>query len=221
LSDADRCLYLGLLQEYSKRHSCAVHAYVLMTNHIHLLVSPPEIPSISRMMRSVNQIFGQHLNRKNNRCGSVWQGRFKACVVDTKSYFLNCQRYIELNPLRAGMVGHPGRYAWSSYRNNGEGEPSELISPHGTFLALGSTPLVRQATYRAFLEVPVPEEELSRIRTAIQRNRPLGDDAFVLEAERLQALGESPVPHVSQVPVPYLSPVWVRSWRPPRCSSRP
>jgi putative transposase len=208
MGDADHGLYLGLLLEYSKRHSCAVHAYVLMSNHIHLLVTPPDIPSISRLMRDVNQIFGQHLNRKNNRCGSVWQGRFKACLVDSRGYFLTCQRYIELNPVRAGMVSGPGRYPWSSYGANARGQPSTLVTAHARYLALGATPASRQAAYRRLFEVPISEEEISRIRTAIQRNRPLGDEAFILEVEGRQGeQAAAPVPHLSQVPVPYLAPV--------------
>jgi len=206
-SDADHGLYLGLLQEYSKRHACAIHAYVLMTNHVHLLVSPPNIPSISRLMRDVNQIFGQYLNRKNDRCGSVWQGRFKASLVDSKGYFLTCQRYIELNPVRAGMVIKPCRYPWSSYGTNGDGQPSTLITAHARYLELGSTPEDRQAIYRGLFGARISEEEISKIRTAIQRNRPLGDDAFIVEVESQEAERTRPVPHLSQVPVPYLAPV--------------
>ena len=225
MSDADHSLYLGLLQEYAKRHGCEVHAYVLMSNHVHLLVSPPDIPSISQLMHAVNQIFGQHVNRKHNRCGSVWQGRFKASLVDSKPYFLTCQRYIELNPLRAGMVGTPSQYPWSSYGTNGEGEPSAFITPHKLYLGLGSTPEDRQSTYRGLFRLQISEEEISKIRTAIQRSRPLGDDAFVQEVERLQAEMRSPVPRLAQapgtstcpvpvprlaqVPVPYLAPVLV------------
>ena len=211
MSDADHSLYLGLLQEYAKRHACAIHAYVLMSNHIHMLVSPPDIPSISRLMRDVNQIFGQHVNRKNDRCGSVWQGRFKASLVDSKGYFLTCQRYIELNPVRAGMVVKPGAYAWSSYATNGEGRPSALVAAHRQYLDLGSTAESRQATYRGLFGVPISEEEISKIRTAIQRSRPLGDDAFVREVEAYQTEIEieAPVPHLAQVPVPYLAPVFV------------
>jgi putative transposase len=206
--EVDHGLYLGLLQEYSKRHSCAVHAYVLMSNHVHLLVSPPDIPAISRLMRDVNQIFGQYVNRKNDRCGSVWQGRFKASLVDSKDYFLTCQRYIELNPVRACMVGRPDDHAWSSYGTNGSGQPSTLITPHPRYLSLGTTTEERLATYRGLFKVRISEEEISKIRTAIQRSRPLGSDAFIQEVERIQAEEDSePVPHVSQVPVPYLAPV--------------
>ena len=198
-TDSEHGLYLGLLHEYSKRYSCAIHAYVLMTNHIHILVTPPDIPSISRLMRDVNKIYGQSVNRKNGRCGSVWQGRFKASLVDSKGYFLTCQRYIELNPVRAGMVSNPRRYAWSSYGTNGDGLPSSLITAHARYLCLGPTPEVRQSVYRGLFEAPISEEVISQIRAAIQRNRPLGDDAFVLEVESRQ--GEL---NVRQAPVPYL-----------------
>jgi putative transposase len=208
LSSADRGLYLGLLQEYSKRHGCAIHAYVLMTNHIHLLVSPPDIPSISRLMHDVNQVYGQHLNRTSNRCGSVWQGRPKTCLVDSKAYFLTCQRYIELNPVRAGMVTRPGDYRWSSYGTNAEGLPSAFITPHKTYLDLGLTPEERRATYRDLFNRPISEEQMSTIRTAIHRNRPMGDDDFVLEGGDAHAESGRPVPGLSQGPGPYLAPVF-------------
>ena len=182
-SDSDHALYLGLLQEYSTRHCCAVHAYVLMTNHLHLLVSPQDIPGLSRMMRGINQIFGQHVNRRSNRCGSVWQGRFKACLVDSGTYFLTCQRYIELNPVRAGMVDKAWLYPWSSYGTNGDGRPSQLVTPHIRYLELGETPASRQAAYRGLFNQAISAEVIARIRTAIHRDRPLGDDAFVQDVD--------------------------------------
>ena len=208
-TDRDHDLYLGLLQEYSKRHACEIHSYVLMSNHIHLLVSPPTIPAISRMMHGVNQIFGQHLNRKNDRCGSVWQGRFKASLVDSKAYFLTCMRYIELNPVRAGMVVDPRHYAWSSHCTNAEGRLSTFVMPHRRYLELAASPESRLEAYRRLFGTPILEEELSRIRIAIQRNRPLGDDEFVAEVEAQQREAERPVPGLAPGPVPYQAPVLV------------
>jgi putative transposase len=204
--DTDHDLYLGLLQEYSKRHACAIHAYVLMGNHIHLLVSPPDIPSISRLMRDVNQIYGQRFNRKSDRCGSVWQGRFKASLVDSAAYFLTCQRYIELNPVRAGMVVDPGSYAWSSHLTNAAGRPSTFVIPHRRYIELGASEESRRKAYRALFVEPIREEELSRIRNAVQRGRPIGDDEFVA---RVEAELAGPVPHLALVPVPYQAPVLV------------
>jgi putative transposase len=99
-------------------------------------------------MHGVNHVFGQYLNRKNDRCGSVWQGRFKSSLVDSRAYFLTCQRYIELNPVRARMVELPSQYQWSSYSTNAEGRPSGLITPHARYVRLGPTPEARRATYR-------------------------------------------------------------------------
>jgi putative transposase len=182
-SDADHILYLGLLQEFSQRYSCAVHAYVLMTNHVHLLVSPPEISCFSDMMRGVNQVFAQHVNRHQRRCGSVWQGRPQTCLVDSSTYLLNCYRYIELNPVRAGMVESPWLYPWSSYSTNASGRLSELIDPHPTYLGLGATRETRQAGYRRLFAEELTLEELGKIRIAVTQGLPLGDDAFVRELE--------------------------------------
>jgi putative transposase len=206
-TEAEHSLYLGLLQEYSKRHRCPVHAYVLMSNHVHLLVSPPDIPSISRLMHDVNQVFAQRFNRKYLRCGSVWQGRFNASLVDSAGYFMTCQRYIECNPLRAGMVPAPGSYPWSSYGTNADGRPSLLVTPHRLYHALADSDEARRAAYRSLFGTPMLEEEVSQVRTAIQRNRPLGNEDFVREVEATQALLREPVPNLSQVPGPYQAPV--------------
>jgi len=184
-SDADHILYLGLLQEFSKRYACVVHAYVLMTNHVHLLVSPPEVVCLSNMMRDVNQIFVQHVNRHQGRCGSVWQSRPKTCLVDSDSYFLNCQRYIELNPVRARMVQFPWLYPWSSFSANGSGRVSELVKPHDAYLRLGASPEIRQAAYRELFEEAIGDEMLGKIRASVSQGWPLGDEAFVRELESL------------------------------------
>jgi putative transposase len=183
-SDADHALYLGLLQEFSRRHACAIHAYVLMTNHVHLLMSPPDIPRLSKMMKDVNQIFVQCVNRRSGRCGSAWQGRFKAFVVDSGEYFLTCQRYVELNPVRAGMVKQPVHYPWSSYSTNANGKPSGFLTAHTTYLSLGATSATREAAYRSLFGQAIGPELLARIRSSVNRSLPLGDEAFVREVER-------------------------------------
>jgi putative transposase len=191
-SDADHVLYLGLLQQFSKRHECAVHAYALMTNHVHLLVSPPDAACLAGMMRGVNQVFVQHVNRHQNRCGSVWQGRYKTCLVDSSSYFLTCQRYIELNPVRARMVDSPSEYPWSSYPTNASGQGSLLLTPHAVYLDLGATQERRQATYRGLFDEVITAESLGKIRAAVNSGWPLGDEAFVQEVE--SRLGIKTVP---------------------------
>jgi len=154
----------------------------MMTNHVHMLVSPPDIASLSRMMQKVNQIFAQYVNRHHHRSGPLWETRFKSCLVDTSQYFLTCQRYIELNPVRAGMVDRPGEYPWSSHGINAEGKPSGLIAPHDIYQRLGSTSESRRAAYRALFGCPISDESLARIRASINRGIRLGDEDFVRTA---------------------------------------
>jgi putative transposase len=183
-SDSDHILYLGLLQEFARRHACAVHAYVLMTNHVHLLVSPPDIAHLSKLMQDVNQVFVQSVNRHQSRSGSLWSGRFKSCLVDTDQYLLACQRYIELNPVRAGMVQSPRLYPWSSYSANAAGGASDLVKPHSTYLELADSVERREAAYRKLFEREIGDELLAKIRSSINRGWPLGGEAFCSEMER-------------------------------------
>jgi putative transposase len=169
----DHTLYLALLAESSQSYGCAVHAYVLMTNHVHLLVSPPDPEGISRVMKRLNERYAMHFNRRDGRTGGVWEGRFKTCLVDSDAYLLCVQRYIELNPIRAAMVAHPGDYPWSSYRSNAYGERSELLSPHSLYLEMGSTEDERQLRYRRFLSEGTPDAELKAIRGATRAGAPL------------------------------------------------
>ena len=111
--------YLGMLGEACEQHGCALHAYVLMNNHVHLLVTPEAAESVSEMMQALGRRFVPIMNKKYERSGSLWEGRFKACLVDNERYLLACYRYIELNPVRAAMVSRPDEYRWSSFRCNG------------------------------------------------------------------------------------------------------
>ena len=171
-------LYLGLLEEFSLLHACPVHAYVLMTNHIHLLATPQRPESASEMMRSVNQRYVQHVNRKWKRSGSLWEGRFRSSLVDSESYFFTCQRYIELNPVRAQMTAFPGQHPWSSYRANAEGFPTSLVVEHSLYAGLGADAAARRRNYRAMFDRPLSPVQLEAIRGAIRSNRPLGSEAF-------------------------------------------
>lgn len=181
LEASDYELYLGLLGEFARRCACRVHAYVLMTNHVHLLVTSREAWGSTRLMRHVNQHYVQRFNRRYGRCGSAWQGRFWSSVVESDSYLLTCQRYIELNPVRAGMVGSPGDYRWSSHAHNAAGAPSLVVTPHEHFLALGGTEASRRRAYLNLCEDQVAPEDLKRIRDASRANRPLGSDGFLEE----------------------------------------
>ena len=128
--DEDYAHYLGLLGHFAREHACAVHAYCLMTNHVHLLVTPQAAQGCARMMKFLAQCYTQHVNRARERTGSLWDSRFRSCLVASERYALACYRYVELNPVSAGMVTHPRDYRWSSYRTNAEGAPDPIVQPH-------------------------------------------------------------------------------------------
>lgn len=170
----DRIHYLALLTRFAAKHACDVHAFVLMSNHVHLLVTPREEHGVSRLMKDLGQHYVQDFNRANNRTGTLWEGRFRSSVIESQRYLFTCYRYIELNPVRAGMVRHAGDYEWSSYATNAGGVRSETITPHPLYLALGEDDKERQAIYREMFGTALDEMELVEIRQALMRGRALG-----------------------------------------------
>jgi len=162
-----------------------------MTNHVHLLVTPHERDSLSELMRKLGQRYVQHFNRVHRRTGTLWEGRFRSCLVDSQNYFLRCHRYIELNPVRAGMARRPSEYPWSSYGTNGLGEYSSLVEPHPTYLALGRDPAQRRTAYRHLFKAEITNAELEEIRVAANSGFALGSKAFIAELERIS--GRRPV----------------------------
>ena len=167
LADRDCQYFLDALTFHARATRCRIHAYVLMTNHVHLLLSVDDARSLGGLMKSVMQVYAQYFNHRYQHGGAVWRGRYKSCNVQTEDYFLACQRYIELNPVRAGMVGFPGNYRWSSYRCNAEGRADALVTPHQLYLRLGMTPGERRQAYVALFRERLDELAVERIRTAI------------------------------------------------------
>jgi putative transposase len=150
-----------------------------MTNHVHLLMTPHKGDGFSKAMQSLGRRYVVYINQTYRRTGTLWEGRYKAALIDSERYLLTCYRYIELNPVRAeGMVEHPGEYRWSSYRANGLGETDELLTPHPQYLALGTIPQERQRTYRALFDTHVDEHSLSAIRESLNQCRVLGSEIF-------------------------------------------
>ncbi len=184
LSRQDYGVYLGMLDELSNLFGCRLHAYVLMTNHVHLLLTPCGEDGASAMMKHLGQRYVQYVNRTHRRTGSLWEGRYRSSIIDSSNYLLRCQRYIELNPVRAGIVAGPDEYAWSSYGTNALGVPSKFLLPHPEYLALGATDEERRATYRALFEVAPSQNELTRIRESISGGFALGSDQFLAEVSR-------------------------------------
>lgn len=183
-SDEDYRAYLSWLREGALQHGCAVHAYVLMTNHVHLLVTPLVRESISRTIQFVGRHYVTYVNHQYGRSGTLWEGRHKGSVIASDAYLLACSRYIELNPVRAGMVEKPGDYRWSSYRNNAFGENSPLLEPHTFYRALGDTPEAQQYAYRELFRHALEAPQIHDIRSAVQTGTPLGNERFRDQIEK-------------------------------------
>ena len=183
-ADDDYRLYLELLQDACRAHACSLHAYVLMTNHVHLLLTPSTPDGVSSVMCDLGRDFVRTINRRYNRTGTLWEGRFKSSLVDINHYCLMCYRYIELNPVRAGMVSHPADYRWSSFHSNGLGKSDALISPHDCWLFLGEDDLGRAASYRVLFDDALKQTELELIRHSVNTGLPTGNDRFRRDIEK-------------------------------------
>lgn len=181
--DHHRRMYLGLLREAARAADVSLHAYVLMTNHVHLLATPRHAGGVSAVMQAVGRRYVLWINKLRDRTGTLFDGRFKANLVQSQRYLMICYRYIELNPVRAGMVTDPAKYPWSSYRCNAFGERNELIAPHPTFAELGDTPEQRQDAYRAWVAEGVSEDEGEAIRAHLKQGRAFGCAAFQARVE--------------------------------------
>ena len=176
---------LDCLRELTGRYGLLIHAYVLMTNHMHLLATPEREESIPKVMQSLGRIYVQYFNYTYQRTGTLWEGRYKATMIDTERYLLTCYRYIELNPVRARMINHPAEYPWSSFRHNAMGERDELVTCHPLYFGLGDNSEERQSHYRALFQADIPEQELAEIREATNKAWVLGSSQF---KEKVQAL---------------------------------
>ncbi|MFK7975699.1 MAG: transposase [Halioglobus sp.] len=183
-TDDDYVYYLNQLAQQSRKFGCHIHAYCLMTNHVHLLLTPESADSPSLMMKNLGQCYVQYVNRSYRRTGTLWEGRYKSCLAQDESYALACYRYIELNPVRAKMVTHPQEYPWSSYAANGNGNLNNLITPHPSYLCLGDSKTTRLENYRQLLGGVMEDSVLTEIRNATNGNFVLGDDRFREEIEQ-------------------------------------
>ena len=183
-SEQDYLRYLDYLIELSHEHKCFIHAYVLMSNHVHLLLTPMDAEGPGLLMKNLGQRYVQYINRNYERTGTLWEGRYKSSLVDTDQYVLACYRYIEMNPVRAGMVQHPADYRWSSYRANAQSIGDPVIVPHDVFLELGASCNQRKSAYRSLFESEINTELIDEIRAAANSNYALGNNQFRAEVER-------------------------------------
>ena len=182
--DADRRFYLKCLTDAATRRGCAIHAYVLMNNHVHLLTTPSEPGAIGAMMQDMGRRYVRVVNTLHGRTGTLWEARYKSSVIDSENYLLTCQRYIELNPVRAGMVPHAAAYPWSSHSYYSGERANGLVSEHPVYASLGASAPERRAAYMELFRAMLDERTLARLREAINTDSAFGSEAFL---DRLEA----------------------------------
>lgn len=177
-ADADYRYYLECLSEAAQRFGCAIHAYVLMTNHVHLLLTPDDVSSPSRCLQSLGRKYVRYVNDGYQRSGTLWEGRYKSALIDTDHYLLACYRYIELNPVRANMVTRPSDYVWSSFRCNALGQENGVITSHDQYLQLGVDKVSRLEGYQSLFMNALGPELLKQIRTHTEKGTVVGNERF-------------------------------------------
>jgi len=183
--DADRKAYLGWLKEAAEKYKVDIHAYVLMDNHVHLLLSTKEPSHISKVMQHIGRKYVPYFNHKYEKSGTLWEGRFKGSMIESEQYLLCCYRYIELNPVRANMVKRPEEWKWSSYASNGYGVENQLIKPHPLYLAIHKDKETRANYYREAFRQVLDASVIDDLRSAVQTGTPLGNTKFKEEVEQL------------------------------------
>lgn len=182
--ELDYIRYMQDLREAALKFGCQIHAYVLMTNHVHLLMTPGVPGAVAKTMQAVGRRYVRYVNASICRTGTLWEGRYKAGLVDSERYVLACYRYIELNPVRAGMVASPDEYRWSSFAANTGKAPDPLVTPHSVYRQIARDSEQRYKSYRALFAEAISPEELAEIRLYVQRQRPLGLSRFQTQVEQ-------------------------------------
>jgi putative transposase len=193
-NDEDCHFFKEVLVDAAKRYGLSIHAYVLMTNHIHLLASPETAESLPKTLQRLGRRYVQYFNYRYKRTGTLWEGRYRATVVEAETYLFECMRYIELNPVRAGMVAHPKDFPWSSYRANAEEEADVLVTPHLEYRRLGANASERQIAYRILAKEPLDAEQLTAVRESTNKGWALGGGRFQEKIERLTQRRAAPLP---------------------------
>ena len=185
-ADDDYHFYLEKLAEAAKKHQCDIHAYVLMTTHVHLLVTPHTENGIGKMMQTLGRYYVQYFNHRYQRTGTLWEGRYKATLIDSEQYLLVCMRYIELNPVRAkNMVDHPAKYPWSSYAYNALGKEDPLVTPQIIYRRLGKKAQDKQSAYRQLFRSRIPQATLDGLREATNKSWVMGSNRFKARISKL------------------------------------
>lgn len=192
--DADRQRFLALLKDCAVQHRVAIHAYVLMDNHVHLLATPETADGLSQMMQALGRRYVAAFNLRHQRSGTLWEGRFRAALIDSERYLLACMRYIELNPVRAGMVSEPQEFRWSSAAHHLGRAQDPLVVEHSLYWSMGNTPFEREAAYRDLVHQGLSPDEQARITQSTLRGWPLGEPNYLQTVEEALARSASPRP---------------------------
>ena len=177
--------YLTLLAEVSTANNCHIHSYVLMTNHVHILLTPNQPNAIAHMIQDLGRKYVRYINKTYKRSGTLWEGRYKSSLIDSEAYLLICMRYIEMNPVRAGMVKHPGEYQWSSYSVNAYNKVNDVLHQHPLYIALGESIECRIKAYRSLFENYLSAKDVHIIREALNQELVLGRDDFKDKIEQM------------------------------------
>jgi putative transposase len=183
-TDEDYRELLALLEEHARAAGVAVHAYVLMSNHVHLLATPETADGIPQMMQAVGRRYVRFFNRRQARTGTLWEGRYRSTIIQAERYLLACMAYIDLNPVRAGMVDAPESYPWSSHGHYVSGRPDRLVTPHPIWWELGNTPFAREAAYRELVHAGLSGAQQQALTDSALRGWALGDAAYVADLQR-------------------------------------
>ena len=201
-AEEDYQRYLDDLQESAEKYDCRVHAYILMTNHVHLLVTPMKKSGVSQMMQALGRRYVYYINKTYKRTGTLWEGRYKSSLIDSDQYLFTCMRYIELNPIRASMVNHPGEYKWSSYHTNAQSMIDSLIEAHPLYIELGVNEENRQHAYRELFRHHMDNDTLHDVRESLNHELVLGRSYFKDKIEeitkRQTRIGKSGRPRVEE-----------------------
>src|SRR5579859_7002734 len=171
---ADFGVYKHYLKEAIEHHGVSLNAYVLMTNHVHLMLTPRDATGISKALHSASRRYARYFNARYRRTGTLWEGRFHAAVIRSEHYLFACHRYIDLNPVRAGIVAHPEQYDWSSHRFYAHGVRDDLVTPYSIITQMSTDPVRRQAAYKALFEMAGDAKDYDAIRRATRSGRSIG-----------------------------------------------
>lgn len=204
LDVADREFLLAVLAEESKQHGVDVHAYVLMSNHIHLLLTPQTDPALPRMMQALGRRYVRHFNQRHGRTGTLWEGRYRSTVLQSERHLLACMVYLDLNPVRAGMVSDPAEHPWSSHHHHIGTRVDKLITPHALYWQLGNTPFAREVAYTEMVRAGLSVNQVGALTRATLSGWALGDDAFKssLQAQTPRRVSPGPIGRPPKKPLP-------------------